>query len=128
MKNDAADRENYFVIRWLLKDGSPDARLVDVCEYGRLHRSLFGDNQVQKESVLTEVDAFLDRLRDHMRMHYTAGNGNGSLAGRIEGCKVLEYRILRRDCDRLDAVVIQEELSIFRNFASTGGLDQIWLS
>ena len=85
MKNDAADRENYFVIRWLLKDGSPDARLVDVCEYGRLHRSLFGDNQVQKESVLTEVDAFLDRLRDHMRMHYTAGNGNGSLAGPHRG-------------------------------------------
>jgi hypothetical protein len=56
---------------------------------------------------------------------YTAGNGNGSLADSMEGCKVLECRILQRDCVRPNAVVIREELSIFGNFASKGGFDQM---
>ena len=59
--------ENYFVIRWLLEDGSPHARLLDVCEYGRLHRHLFGEPKKGEGPMIKEVDRFLNRLRDRNR-------------------------------------------------------------
>ena len=83
------EKENYFVIRWLLEDGSQHARLLDVCEYGRLHRLLFGEPRLGERLMIAEVDRFLNHVRDHNLKF---------LEGSLESVKVLEYRITRRNC------------------------------
>jgi hypothetical protein len=105
-------KENYFVIRWLLEDGSQHARLLDVCEYGRLHRLLFGEPRLEERLMIAEVDRFLNHVRDHNLKF---------LEGSLESVKVLEYRITRRNCVARNGLLVKEELSVFRKLDELGG-------